>query len=642
VGLRSKSVPAKPSIAILGTRGYPSFYGGFETLVRYLAPYLADNGYDVTVYGRPGSFMQGEGDPRVKVRVTRGANSKSLSTLSFGLTSVLDAIRHKPDIALIMNCANGYFLPLLRLAGIRTIVNVDGIEWEREKWNRLAKAVFYWGAKATARWADDIVVDSRAIGDYWEKNFRRSGTYIPYGGEPREELPVPLGLKHRGYVLMVARFVPENTVNKFFDAVPDIAKDWPVVIVGSSGYGGPLDERAQELADKYPNVQWLGHINDDDLLHSLWRHCGVYFHGHTVGGTNPALVQAMAVGTPIVARDTVFNREVLYDAGTYVSANPLDISEKISGLIEDEGGQGALSARAMERAQSEFAWPQVTSAYKNVIQLANKPTEQTVPPADCHATTAKTVSVIIPTYNRAKTLETAIRSVDCQTVPVSEIIVVDDCSTDSTEVLCTSLLAQIPTLRYVKLNKNQGATFARNYGIELATSQYIAFQDSDDIWEPTLVADLLPYAAKNKVVFGTCSINFLNGRSKLVPLSFVHNPRRSLLTATTFSLQAVIVDRQLLLDYPFDNKLPRFQDWDEWLRLASDKCVSFQHIPELVAQLYHQADSITLSGAQKRRNALVRILCRHFKMWIHHPYPLARLITRILVMKAARDEVPRL
>ena len=110
---------------------------------------------------------------------------------------------------------------------------------------------------------------------------------------------------------MVARFVPENSVSAFFDAAAAISRRAPVVIVGSSGYGGPLDERASQLADSNPDVQWRGHINDDQELFALWQHAGVYFHGHSVGGTNPALVQAMACGAPVLARDTVYNREVL-------------------------------------------------------------------------------------------------------------------------------------------------------------------------------------------------------------------------------------------------------------------------------------------------------------------------------------------
>src|SRR4051794_96298 len=133
----------KPRVVILGTRGYPSYYGGFETLVRRLAPFLADRGWDVTVYGRPGATWSDDPqrDPRVHTVTTAGRETKSLSTLSFGCTSCLHGMVHKPDVALVMNVANGYWLPLLKSRDIPVVLNVDGIEWDRDKWGRGAKAV---------------------------------------------------------------------------------------------------------------------------------------------------------------------------------------------------------------------------------------------------------------------------------------------------------------------------------------------------------------------------------------------------------------------------------------------------------------------------------------------------------------------
>lgn len=261
-----KLVRKDRSVAIVGTRGYPSYYGGFETAVRRISPYLADEGWDVTVYGRPRATKTNdpERDERIVSVVTKGLQTKSLSTLSYGFTAVLHALWHKPDVALIMNVANGFWMPLLRARGIPIVVNVDGIEWERAKWGRLAKWVFRSGARFTARFADELVVDALAIGDHWRTNFRREGTFIPYGGdEPAEDLPVEPGLSHREYVLLVARFVPENSISEFLEAVEGLPDDVDVAIVGSSGFGGALDEAAQALADRKPAVKWLGHVSDD-------------------------------------------------------------------------------------------------------------------------------------------------------------------------------------------------------------------------------------------------------------------------------------------------------------------------------------------------------------------------------------------
>ena len=364
------------SVAIIGTRGYPSYYGGFETAVRHIAPHLADAGWDVTVYGRPGHERVDDpsADPRVTQRTTRGLESKSLSTLTFGLTAVLDAVRRRPDVALVMNCANGYWLPLLRLAGVPTVVNVDGIEWERAKWGRLARSVFRTGARFTARFARRLVFDAEAIAGYWARTFDSTGVVIPYGGTDGPLLPLHEADAHLAagsYALVVARFVPENTVPEFLVAAERIAARHPVVIVGTAGYGGDLDERAAELARRHPNVTWLGHVSDDARLFALWQHAGAYFHGHSVGGTNPALVQAMHCGAPTVARDTVYNREVLAGMDAlFVQPEPDAIAAAVLALLGDPAAQERLRGQVRARARTAYSWAGVCSAYERTLAEA--------------------------------------------------------------------------------------------------------------------------------------------------------------------------------------------------------------------------------------------------------------------------------
>jgi len=356
-------------VDIVGTRGYPSYYGGFETAVRKLAPYLADQEWDVSVYGRSRREPSAGpvGDPRIKSITTAGFDTKQLSTLSYGFTSMLRTAIRKPDVALVMNVANGFWLPLLRLRGIPTLVNVDGIEWDRAKWGRLAKAVFRLGARCTARWANELVFDAEAIGTRWKSDFQRDGTFIPYGGEATPpELPVEPGLTARGYVLVVARFVPENTIKEFFTATPTLASRWDVVIVGSSGYGGEFDDWAQRLDTSHPRVHWLGHVRDDARLLSLWKNAGAYFHGHSVGGTNPALVQAMAAGAPVVARDTVYNREVLGSNAVFVDADPTAVNDALSEMMEREDLEEVADANRA-RAAEHYSWSQVCAAYHSAL-----------------------------------------------------------------------------------------------------------------------------------------------------------------------------------------------------------------------------------------------------------------------------------
>ncbi len=364
-----------PSVAIIGTRGYPSYYGGFETAVRKLAPALVESGWEVTVYGRPGATRTNDPDlnSEVTARSTRGLETKNLSTLSHGFTATLDASARNPDVALVFNVANGYFLPLLKARGVPTLVNVDGIEWERAKWSPLAKRVFRIGAEFTAKWSTRLVFDSKAIEAYWEREFGVGGTFIPYGGDVPPMLSVPEGLRHRGYVLIVARFVPENSVPEFFEAVPAIAEKYPVVIVGSSGYGGELDDAAGALAARYPSVSWLGHVSNDSLLLALWQHAGVYFHGHSVGGTNPALVQAMAAGAPILARDTVYNREVLGSVGRFVAAEPRELAGATLTMMAAGMQLEESSVASRERAQRHYSWAAVCKQYDSNLHALLRP-----------------------------------------------------------------------------------------------------------------------------------------------------------------------------------------------------------------------------------------------------------------------------
>ncbi|WP_296604012.1 glycosyltransferase [Nocardioides sp.] len=359
------------TVAVIGTRGYPSFYGGFETAVRRIAPALADRGWCVRVYGRRAEVALTRGDPRVESVLTPGLDTVALSTLSYGFTAVLHALVRKPDVALVMNVANGFWLPLLRLRGIPTVVNVDGVEWERDKWSTLGKRMFRWGARLTARFADQLVFDAEAIGDHWRHELGRDGTFVPYGGDPEPALPVEPGLEAGRYVVLIARLVPENTVAAFLAAAPAIVEqaDVDVVVVGSAAADDPLQRTAEALAASHPRIHVLGHLSDDRRLHSLWQHAGVYFHGHTVGGTNPTLVQAMALGARIVARDTVYNREVLADTGVYCDGDAESIVRAVASALHDDRPMGE---RAAARAARHYSWARVVDEYAALLDTARR------------------------------------------------------------------------------------------------------------------------------------------------------------------------------------------------------------------------------------------------------------------------------
>lgn len=360
------------SVAILGTRGYPSYYGGFETAVRRLAPYLVDSGWKVTVYGRPDAIKIDDPqlDSRVRSVQTTGIDTKQLSTLSFGFTSALAAMRAKPDVVLIMNVANGFWLPLLKMRGIPTVVNVDGIEWERAKWGKTARRMFRAGARFSAIFANHLVADAEEIRRRWEEKTHRKMEFIPYGGDEPGDLAIPRGVSTGNYALLVARFVPENTIGAFLDAAKQISKTHDVVLVGTAGYQDPIEEKVRSLVDSEHRVTWLGHISDDQFLHGLWQNAGVYFHGHSVGGTNPALVQAMACSTPTVARDTPYNREVLDDAALFVQPEGKDIAEACLRVLNNSELRNELGRKAFIRSRAHYSWESVCGAYEELLDRA--------------------------------------------------------------------------------------------------------------------------------------------------------------------------------------------------------------------------------------------------------------------------------
>lgn len=361
-------------LAILGSRGFPSTYGGYETLVRNLAPYLVEHGHDVTVYcrERAGTGRRWLTDG-VECKWTPGLDSKSLSTLSYGASSHLDAMLGGYDAALVLNVANGFYLPLLRARGVPSVVNTDGIEWERGKWGKLARAIFYRGARLTARHADSLVADSRAIAAVWRRLFGVEPRFIPYGApvisDPGDERIKQLGLVRRNYVLVVARLIPENNVDLALDALERMTPPASTVVVGSSNYRCETEARLRRLAAAR-RLQWLGHVSDQQLLMQLWWNCGAYVHGHSVGGTNPALLQALGAGAPTLALDTPFNREVIDHDDQLFLHSPEQLAQRLSRLLQSPLDQQRFSERGRRLVAERYSWPEVCDAYLAALRDA--------------------------------------------------------------------------------------------------------------------------------------------------------------------------------------------------------------------------------------------------------------------------------
>lgn len=359
-------------IAIVGSRGYPSYYGGFETFVRRLAPALRDQGHDVTVYGRGGGLrFRSRVTDDIRCVDTPGLETKSLSTLSHGMFASMHACRQDYDVALVVNVAHGFFLEQFQAAGIPTVVNVDGIEWLRGKWGTLARGTFRMGARLTAVRGSTLVADSHAVAEIWDEQFGVRPHHVAYGADVvpdnAQDRVRELGLEPGSYLLVVARLAPENNVELFLDAVEDLPTRPPVVVVGSANYRCATTRRLEEMSARGA-LQWLGHISDQALLGQLWSNCRLYVHGHSAGGTNPALLQALGFGAPTLALDTVFNREILTAFPRALFPSDAD---SLRQMVERELEEPQSHATAVEEGQSlvqtSYAWDDICAQYEHLL-----------------------------------------------------------------------------------------------------------------------------------------------------------------------------------------------------------------------------------------------------------------------------------
>lgn len=357
-------------IAIIGTRGVPARYGGFETCAEELGKRLVTRGHEVYVYCRHGYYQQKL--PRyegINLIYTSGIERRSLDTLSYTLLSLLHASRCSYDILLIFNVANGPLLLWPRLWRKKVIVNVDGLEWEREKWNIWGKLYYRLAARITTLLANALVADSRAIQNYYSKIWKKETVYIPYGASIEKssnpQLLQRFGLKPREYFLQITRFEPENNPLLTVRAFEKLETEKKLVLVGGAKYPSSYFRRLLSTQDK--RIIFPGFIYDKNLIRELLTNCLAYIHGNEAGGTNPALLQAMGCGALVIARDVVFNREVLRQAGLYYKKDIGDLMGKMRWVLENESHLDPFRERAQEIIASDYQWDKVVDAYEELF-----------------------------------------------------------------------------------------------------------------------------------------------------------------------------------------------------------------------------------------------------------------------------------
>ncbi|WP_242885798.1 DUF1972 domain-containing protein [Actinomadura litoris] len=359
---------------MVGTRGVPARYGGFETAVEEIGQRLAAGGHEVMVYCR------GERHPEPEYLGMRliylpAIEKKVAETLSHTGLSVLHAFRGKiaregADVALLFNAANAPLLPVLRTLRIPVATHVDGLEWKRTKWSGTGQRYYRAAESMAVRWSDALIADAAGIQDYYREKFGAESVFIPYGAPILAATDTAklaaAGYEPGGFHLVVARFEPENHVHVAVEGYRRSGARKPLVVVGSAPYADEYTAQVKELAGDDPRITFLGGVWDQDLLDALYAGALTYVHGHSVGGTNPSLLRAMGAGASVLAFDVNFNREVLGEEAGRFFGDAAELAKRIEEAEADPGGAADRGDAARKRAAERYVWDDVAAAYERL------------------------------------------------------------------------------------------------------------------------------------------------------------------------------------------------------------------------------------------------------------------------------------
>jgi glycosyltransferase involved in cell wall biosynthesis len=363
------------NVAILGTRGIPASYSGFETAVEQITSRLAARGHTVTVYCRPHvvdrSIRSWKGARLVHLPTLR---NKYLDTFVHTLLSSLHAARRvRPDVALFFIAGNSPLCLITRATGIPTLINVDGLDSDRRKWNRFAKMYLRAAERLAPRMATRAITDSHAVAHIYEQRYGRQIGVVPYGAEVPEQVRSDvlehLGLEPRRYVLFVGRLEPENNPHLLVEAwarIPSsISRGMKLVVVGGAPYASDYINRVRRAAD--PRVLFPGYIFGPGYW-QLQRNAYLFCAPTEVGGTHPVILESLAAGNCVLVNDYRPNAETVGEAGVYFSGadGVPDLARKLERLLREPDTVEEYRARALERAKL-YSWDAVATAYEQLL-----------------------------------------------------------------------------------------------------------------------------------------------------------------------------------------------------------------------------------------------------------------------------------
>lgn len=367
-GGKNEGSKTKLRIALIGTRGVPANYGGFETAVEEIGKRLVERGHHVTVYCRIQSRERPSAYLGMNLVHLPALRIKALETLSHSGVSVLHlGLRRRFDAAVVFNSANAPYIPLIRARGIPVATHVDGLEWKRTKWGGGGRRYYRRAEALAVRWSDALIADAQGIADYYATEFDVGTDLIAYGAPiltaARPQHIDKLGLEPGKFHLVVARFEPENNVLTAVEGYRQSNCEYPLIVVGSAPYAHDYTNAVEAIAAGDPRIKLMGPVWDQDQLNELYVYALSYVHGHSVGGTNPSLLRAMGAGTAVIAYDVVFNREVLGESGRFFSTAG-DVARELESYESAPDHAQGVGRDLQDRAAKHYDWEDVADRYE--------------------------------------------------------------------------------------------------------------------------------------------------------------------------------------------------------------------------------------------------------------------------------------
>ena len=365
-------------ISIIGSRGYPYVYSGYETLIKELSERLVEKDCEVTVYCHRSLFKEKPALVNgIKLVYVPTIETKSLSQLIHSFLSMFHAVVSDADVIFAVNAANGPFGLISKIFRKPTAINVDGLEWLRPKWKGLGGRYFKIAARLSTILFDQIINDSEEMRKVYLNTFKKESVVIAYGATiKKSEDPSLIQqwlINPKEYYLVVGRMIPDNNADIIVKGFLASNSTKKMVVVGDVFY---KDKYADELkALKDDRLIFTGYVHDPQVLAALYHHCYVYVHGHEFGGTNPTMIKAMAYGCAILALNTIFNKEMLNNDsyGIYFEKNQAALRKQIDYADQHPKQIKKLSQNSHLGITDKYNWDCITDQYLKVFrQLIKK------------------------------------------------------------------------------------------------------------------------------------------------------------------------------------------------------------------------------------------------------------------------------